>query len=112
MSSTHSSIPTPPDIHRDKNAISFRHSFQFPYAYGIQSYILNSLPIICINKKWTARWAFQVARVVKNTPANAGDKRDMGLIPGLGRSPEGEQSTPVFLPGESHGQRSLAGYRP
>ena len=24
---------------------------------------------------------------VKNLPANAGDVRDMGLIPGLGRSP-------------------------
>ena len=28
-----------------------------------------------------------MARVVKNPPANAGDVRDMGLIPGLGRSP-------------------------
>ena len=28
----------------------------------------------------------QVALVVKNLPANAGDSRDMGLIPGLGRS--------------------------
>ena len=27
--------------------------------------------------------------VVKNLPANAGDIRDMGLIPGLGRSPGG-----------------------
>ena len=25
--------------------------------------------------------------VVKNSPANAGDARDMGLIPGSGRSP-------------------------
>ena len=35
----------------------------------------------------------------------------MGLIPGLGRSPWRRkwQPTPVFLPGESHGQRSLAG---
>ena len=34
----------------------------------------------------------------------------MGLIPGLGRSPgEGKwQPTPVFLPGKSQGQRSLA----
>ena len=27
----------------------------------------------------------QVALVVKNPPANAGDLRDMGLIPGLGK---------------------------
>ena len=123
--------------------------------------------------------------VVKNPPANAGDVRDSGSIPGLGRSPGGGghgnplqcsclgnptdrgawwpavhvvtksqtrlkrlssssssgkeparqfrrhkrcgfdpwvgnirwrrrtwQPTPVFLPGESHGQRSLAGYSP
>ena len=51
---------------------------------------------------------------VKNLPANAGDVRDMGSIPGSGRPPgRGHwQSTPVFLPGESHGQGSLAGYSP
>ena len=31
--------------------------------------------------------ASQVMLVVKNLPANAGDRRDMGSIPGLGRSP-------------------------
>ena len=48
--------------------------------------------------------------VVKNLLANAGDIREAGSIPGLGRSPGGGwQPTPVFLPIESHGQRSLAG---
>ena len=53
----------------------------------------------------------QVALVVKNPPANAGDTREVGSIPGLGRSPGGGnwQPAPVFLPGESHGQRSLVG---
>ena len=53
----------------------------------------------------------RVALVVKNMPANAGDE---GLIPGSGRSPgEGDrQPAPVFLPGESHGQRSLVGSSP
>ena len=55
--------------------------------------------------------------VVKNLPDSAGDIRDIGLIPGSRRSPgEGifwrREPTPVFLPGESHGQRSLAGYSP
>ena len=37
----------------------------------------------------------------------------MDLISGLGRSlEEGMAPTPVFLPGESHGQRSLVGYSP
>ena len=55
---------------------------------------------------------FPGGSVVKNPPANAGDIGDVGLIPGLGRSPWRRkwQPTPVFLPGESHGQRSLTGY--
>ena len=32
-------------------------------------------------------WASQVVKVVKNPPANAGDTREAGSIPGLGRSP-------------------------
>ena len=36
-------------------------------------------------------WASQVVLVVKNPPANAGDTRDTGSIPWLGRSP-GEDS--------------------
>ena len=31
----------------------------------------------------------QVVPVVKNLPVSAGDEKDTGLIPGLGRSPEG-----------------------
>ena len=51
--------------------------------------------------------------MVKSPPANAGNIRDMGLIPELGRSPGlRRQPTPVFLPGESHGQRSLVGSSP
>ena len=57
-------------------------------------------------------WAFQVAPVVKNQPADAGDTGDSGSIPGSGRSSGGGRPTPVFLPGESHGQRSLVGYSP
>ena len=43
--------------------------------------------------------------VVKNPPANAGDVRDVGLIPGSGRSPGvgNWKPTLVFLPRESHG---------
>ena len=50
----------------------------------------------------------------KESTCNAGNSRDMGLIPELGRSPaRGKwRPTPVFLPGKFHGQRSLAGYSP
>ena len=34
--------------------------------------------------------------MVKNLPANAGDERDSGLIPGWGRSPGGGNSNPLW----------------
>ena len=37
----------------------------------------------------------EVALVVKNLPANAGDIRDTGLIPGLGRSPGEGHGSPL-----------------
>ena len=44
---------------------------------------------------YTVYKASQVALLVKNLPANAGEIRDVGSIPELGRW---GQSTPVFLP--------------
>ena len=40
-------------------------------------------------------WAYQVALVVKNPPASAGDVKDAGSIPGLGRSPGGGSGNPL-----------------
>ena len=58
--------------------------------------------------------ASQVALVVKNPPANAGDIRDPGLIPGSLRSPREGNGNPLqsILAWKSHGQRSLADYSP
>ena len=39
--------------------------------------------------------ASHVALVVKNPSASAGDVRDMGLIPELGRSPGGGHDNPL-----------------
>ena len=52
--------------------------------------------------------------VVKNLPVNAGDARDADSIPWVRKIPwrRAWQPTPVFLPGESHGQRGLVGYSP
>ena len=36
-----------------------------------------------------------MALEVKNPPANAGDVRDVGSIPGSGRSPGGEHGNPL-----------------
>ena len=51
----------------------------------------------------------------EHPPANAGDIKDTGLIPGSGRSPGGGHDNPLqysCLENQSHGQRSLAGYSP
>ena len=44
---------------------------------------------------WVMEIASQVALVVKNLPANAGDVRDVGSIPGLGRFPGGGHGNPL-----------------
>ena len=53
----------------------------------------------------------QVVLVVKNPPANAGNMR-LGFDRSVGKISWRRkwQPTPVFLAGESYGQRSLAGY--
>ena len=57
--------------------------------------------------------ADSVVKKKKNTPAIAGDARDTGSMWG-GKIPwrKAWQPTPIFLPRESHGQRSLASYNP
>ena len=41
-------------------------------------------------------WASQEALLVKNPPANAGNVRDAGSIPGLGRPPEEGNGNPLL----------------
>ena len=62
-------------------------------------------------KAWRAS---QVALVVKNTSASAGDVRDAGLILGMGRSPGGGHGNPLQYSclENPHGQRSLVGCSP
>ena len=52
--------------------------------------------------------------MVKNSTADVGDVRDVGLKPWVGKIPwkRAWHPTPVFLPGKYHGQRSLAGNSP
>ena len=51
---------------------------------------------------------------VKNPPASAGNIRNTGSIPELGRSPGGGHDNPVQYSclENPHGQRSLVGYGP
>ena len=55
-------------------------------------------------------WPSLVAQMVKNPPA----RRETWVQSLTGKIPwrRGWQSTPVFSPGESHGERILVGYSP
>ena len=48
-----------------------------------------------ITMYWYIHGASKVALAVKNLPANAGDIRDAGSIPGSGRSPGGGHGNPL-----------------
>ena len=57
--------------------------------------MLAGLRVVVISQRIQIARASQVALVVKNPHANVGDIKDMGSVPGLGRSP-----------GEGHGNPS------
>ena len=96
-----------------KNDFTSNFSKFYPFPSLLQ-YLLKKFFIIWA--KYTTYvsilGASQVMVVVKNIPANAGDRRRLRFDP-QGRSipcKRVQQHTPVFLPGESYGQRSLLGY--
>ena len=71
------------------------------------------MPCIPVHQQW--KLAFQVTLVLKNPAAKyAGDMRDAGLIPGVGKIPwrRAQKPIPVCLPAESHRQKNLAGFNP
>ena len=45
--------------------------------------------------KGASHMGFPGGTVVKNLPANAGDAREVGLLPGSGRSPGGGNDNPL-----------------
>ena len=63
-------------------------------------------------KDITQEQAFQVVLVVKNPPVNTGDIKRRRFDLWVRKMPwrRAWQPIPVFLPGESHGQRNPAGH--
>ena len=55
----------------------------------------NWLEYNLVQLLWKNVQQLQVVPVVKNPPAIAGETRDTGSIPGLGKSPEGENGNPL-----------------
>ena len=80
-----------------KSVFCFQHLVYSWYRAGSQRKAVSEsqlsfapwipMPHICMG--------FPSGSVVKNPPANAGDVRDAGLIPGLGRSPGGGHGNPL-----------------
>ena len=86
-----------------------------------------SSPISLLVTAWTPRHilalsllcscnslGLQGGAVIKNLPANSRRRKRCEFDPWVGKIPwrRAWQPTPVLLPGESHGQRSLVGYSP
>ena len=78
---------------------------------GSLSHLQGIFPTQGFSDVYTLVLGFPDGSGVKNSPANARDIRDVGLIPGR-KIPWRRKWKPtlVFLPGELHGQRSLADY--
>ena len=81
---------------------------------GYMSIIFMYCNVFAWDEDNTGLGASQMALVVKNPPINAGDNKRHRLDPWVRKIPwrRARQLTPVSLPGESHGQRSLADYSP
>ena len=69
------------------------HPSQFPLCLGEFSWY-SSPDKPCI-PDYMLMGATQVVLVIKNLPANAGDVRDLGSTPGMGRSPGGGNGNPL-----------------
>ena len=67
-----------------------------------------------VNQEVQHKWASQTVLVVKSPPASAGRRKRHRFNPRVGTITwrRAWQPTPVFLPGEAQGQRSLAGCSP
>ena len=97
----------------DNNAMSFKELLQQVTLKIVFAFSIHFFPITMFFSWYVS--GFPTGSAVKNPPANAGDMAGaVGLTPVSGRFPWRRkwQPTPVFLPGKSHGQRSLVGYSP
>ena len=70
--------------------------------------------VMSLRRNYSMFQASQVALEVKSPPANAGRFKRCGFNPWVGKIPSRRAWKPtlVFMPAESHGQRTLMGYNP
>ena len=66
---------------------------------AVSTLFISNNPFVCLCTKEKEVAVSQTALVVKNPPANTGDIRDSGSIPGSGRSPGGGHGNPLQYSG-------------
>ena len=100
--------------HDHTNGMTFPTSPGRQFDISGSIFLWNIMRLCRLKDSMKNRGASQVVLVIKNPPANAGDLRDMGSIPGSGRSPGGGHGNPLQCSclENPHGQRSLVGYSP
>ena len=104
-----------------KEAQIYNQSVQDLYSLALKAPLIShplegDLLLLCsfsneemhLGNSLVVQWASLVAQRIKRLPA----MRETQFSPWVGKIPwrRKRQPTPVFLPGESHGQRSLVGY--
>ena len=73
------------------------HCCPFRTQTGLFAVIFSSkINNLLFRDRYPGKRASQVVLSVKNPPTNAGDKRDVGSNPGLGRYPRGGLGNPVL----------------
>ena len=75
-----------------------------------RTFVVKVMSLLFNMLSWLVIWAYQVAQRLKHLPGMQESR-----VRSLGREDPLEKkmaTTPVFLPGEVHGQRSLVSYSP
>ena len=66
---------------------------------AVSTVFISNNPSVCLCTREKEVTVSQMVLVVKNPPANTGDIRDSGSIPGPGRSPGGGHGNPLQYSG-------------
>ena len=82
-------------FHGRAEMASFKHRPRFPVYWAARLWEGQKVTLKEISVFLSPRTGFPGSTGVKNSPAKAGDPRDVGSIPGLGRTPRGGNGKPL-----------------
>ena len=82
------------------------------HLFSFSSSAIEPLTFSCVYRASLVAQGLKRLPPMRETRVRSSNAGDPGLVPGEDPWRRKWQSTPVFLPGEPHGQRSLVGYSP